>query len=372
MFALYTYELWYVMFEGLRRPSFAVLADKRRRTMNTRIVKTRTKKRVTHRLLLTLALLCSSTVASSQTVCVFSLIGAQGEMWELMKDYSITAKEWGEDITLRVFTDERIGAEDLKAGHCDALLMTGIKARQFVPFAGSVDSIGGLRSYESLKVLIELLARQELAASMRHGAYEVAGILPLGAAYLFLSDRSITSVEKIAGRTMAVFENDRAQLLMAEHIGARPVSSDVTNFAAKFNNGVVDVIAAPATAYMPLELYRGVGTQGIVVKLPSAQLTFQLVMRHEKFSENFMAKSRRYFADQFDDTLKLIAAAEDDILFFYPPPDKDRERYALMLDESRTYLIDQGVYDKDMMVWMKKVRCKLTPSAAECVNGSAW
>ena len=318
-------------------------------------------------------LLCLlAPVVSARTLCVFSLIGAQGDLWEQMEDYRVAAAGWGEPVTLRVFTDERVAAEDFKAGLCDGLVMTGIRARQFVPFTGSIDAIGGLHNYDSLQVLIELLTNPKLASSMRHGAYETAGILPLGAAYLHINDRSINSVEKMAGHTMAVFDNDRAQILMAKHIGVRPELSDVSNFSSKFNNGVVDVIAAPAVAYMPLELCRGVGVQGIVVKLSTAQLTLQLVVRHDRFSPEFIAESRRYFAGQFERAMKVIRDAEDDILFFYPPPDKDRQRYAQMMDESRVFLIESGVYDKAMMRWMKKVRCKITPSRAECGNGREW
>ncbi|WP_148279228.1 putative solute-binding protein [Alloalcanivorax dieselolei] len=326
----------------------------------------------TMRNLAVLLLLVLPPSLSARTLCVFSLVGAQGELWEQMEDYRVAALQWGEPLSLRVFTDERIAAEDLKAGLCDGLMMTGMRARQFVPFTGSIDAIGGLHNYQSLQVLIELLADPRLAASMRHGAYETAGILPLGAAYLHINDRAINSVEKMAGHTMAVFDNDRAQILMAEHIGVRPVLSDVSNFSSKFNNGVVDVIAAPAVAYRPLELYRGVGLQGVVLKLTTVQLTLQLVLRHERFSPEFMARSRHYFSGQFDRTLKVIRTAEDDLLFFYPPPDKDRERYAEMMNESRRFLIEAGVYDKDMMRWLKKVRCKVSPARAECVNGGEW
>lgn len=310
--------------------------------------------------------------ALAQKICVFSLVGAQGELWSLMTDFKLAAAGWGEEIALRVFTDERVAAEDLKAGLCDGLLMTGIKARQFVSFSGSIDSIGGLHNYDSLRVLMELAAHPSLGASMRQGTYETAGIVPLGAAYLFLNDRRVTSVEKIAGKRMAVFDNDRAQILMARRIGVLPELSDVTNFASKFNNGVVDIVAAPAAAYLPLELYRGVGAHGIVVKLPTAQLTLQLVVRHEQFSADFMARSRRYFADNVDRAMHIIHAAEDDILFFYPPPDKDRQRYTEMMNDSRQFLIEQGVYNTDMMAWMKKARCKVSPARSECGNGSPW
>ncbi len=323
-------------------------------------------------LLIGLLLVALAPGAAARTICVFSLIGAQGDLWEQMEGYQLAAAGWGEPVELKVFTDERVAAEDLKAGFCDGLMMTGIRARQFVPFTGSIDAIGGLQDYTSLQTLIELLAHPKLAESQRHGAYETAGILPLGAAYLHINDRTINSVEKIAGHTMAVFDNDRAQILMAEHVGMRPDLSDVSNFSSKFNNGVVDVIAAPAVAYLPLELYRGVGARGLVLKMTTAQLTQQLVLRHEKFSAEFIAKSRRYFADQFEPAMKVVRDAEKDILFFFPPPDKDRNRYRQMMDDARVFLIESGVYDTDMMAWMKKVRCKVSPERAECGNGRAW
>ncbi len=322
---------------------------------------------------LLIALFCLPVSAlHAKTLCVFSLVGAQGDLWEQMRDYQVAAAGEGEAFSLRVFTDERVAAEDLKAGFCDGLMMTGIKARQFVPFSGSVDAIGGLQRYESLEIMIRLLADPRLSQSMRHGAYETAGILPLGAAYLFINDRSINSVEKMAGRTMAVFDNDRAQMLMAKHIGVRPELSDVSNFSSKFNNGVVNVVAAPAVAYMPLELYRGVGVKGLVVKMPTVQLTLQLVMRHGQFSADFMAWSRHYFSQQFDRAMAVIRRAEDDLLFFYPPPDKDRSRYALMMNEARTFLVESDVYHRETMALMKKVRCKVAAQRAECGDGSQW
>ncbi len=322
-------------------------------------------------LLLATSLMFTGTV-SAQSLCVFSLIGAQGELWEFMTDYRLAAANWGTDLTLRVFTDERVAAEDLKAGLCDGLLMTGIKARQFVPFSGSIDSIGGLHSYDALRVVIALTAHPELATSMRQGAWETAGVMPLGAAYLFLKDRRITSVEKIAGKRMAVFDHDRAQILMSEHLGLRPELSDVTNFSAKFNNGVVDIIAAPAVAYLPLELYRGVGSRGLVVKLPTAQLTMQLVTRASAFEAAFMQRSREYFYANFDRAMQVVEKAEDDILFFYPPPDHDRPRYEEMMNDARNYLVAHDVYDRSMMTWLKKARCKVSAERAECANKDPW
>ena len=70
----------------------------------------------------------------------------------------------------------------------------------------------------------------------------MAAIIPLGAAYVFVNDRKIDSVEKAAGKKIAVLDFDKAQAKIVQKLGAQPVSSDVTNFAGKFNNGQVDII----------------------------------------------------------------------------------------------------------------------------------
>lgn len=313
-------------------------------------------------------LLCQAAQAEApaRSLCVFSVQGTQGEPFGQMRDFALAARARGVVLTPRALVDERIAAEDFKADQCDAVLLTGIRARAFNAFAGSIDAIGGLPDYDALRTLIALLARPELAPRMRQGPYEVAGIMPLGAAYIFLDDRRINSVEKMAGKRLAVFEHDAAQMMMAQRIGAQPVLSDVSNFAGKFNNGVVDVIAAPALAYMPLELYRGVGAGGVVLDMPVAQLTFQLVIRHQRFPDGFGAWARHYFLGLFDPAMRVVEASESEILFFFPPPDPDVERYRLLLQESRIALTDAGHYDRQMMQLMKRVRCAHAPENAEC------
>ena len=311
-------------------------------------------------------LIWMSSLAWAQSLCVFSVEGAHGELYGQMRDFAVAARGRGVELQLKPFVDERIVAEDLKADQCDAALMTGIRARGFNPFTGSVDAIGGLPDYEALRVIITLLARPELAPKMRHGAYEVAGILPLGAAYLFLNDRQINSVEKIAGKRLAVFDHDPAQVMMAKRIGAQPVSSDVSNFSGKFNNGVVDAIAAPAVAYMPLELYRGVGANGVVLDMPLAQLTFQLLLRHDRFPQDFAGWAREYFLGLFDQAMQVVHFSENEMLFFFPPPDIDAPRYKQLLKESRIALTRAGHYDVQMMRLMKRVRCSRAAHEAEC------
>lgn len=319
-----------------------------------------------------MALWCSTfgvSLAQAQTFCVFDMVGTQGPLVSGMRDYAAQAKTWGANLTIRTYASERVASEDIKVGQCDAALLTGIRARQFNHFTGSIDSIGGLSDYPQLKLLIGMLTRPEAGKLMSNDKYEIAGLMPLGAGYIFLRDRNINSVAKMAGRKLAVLDNDKAQLVMAERIGAQPVTSDVTNFGNKFNNAQVDAVAAPAVAYLPLELYKGVGSQGVVLKMPVAQLTFQMVIRPDQFPTGFGQRSREYFFSKFDITLKTIRSAEDDILFFFPPPDGDGPKYREMMRQARISMTKQGIYHPKMISLMKKVRCRLEPEQPECSDG---
>jgi len=179
----------------------------------------------------------SMQASAASKVCVFDILGAQGDVTGMMKDYVLAAKGMGGQIELKTYTDERTAAEDFKAGQCDGVMLTGLRGRQFNDFTGSLDSLGAIPSNKIMEKALATLANPALASKMVQGKYEVAGIAPAGAAFLFVKDRSINSVEKLAGKKIAVFDYDKSQAKMVQKIGAQPVSSDITNFAAKFNNG---------------------------------------------------------------------------------------------------------------------------------------
>ena len=87
--------------------------------------------------------------------------------------------------------------------------------------------------------------------------YEVVGIVQIGLAYLFVRDRNLNSIEKVRGTKFAILQYDVAQKIMVESVGAQPIPSEITDFVKKFNSGQVEAIAAPAYAYKPLEIGKG-------------------------------------------------------------------------------------------------------------------
>jgi len=212
--------------------------------------------------------LLAPIAAQAQLICVWDPLGAQGDGYNTMKDYVLAARNWGANIDLKPYTDERVATEDFKAGQCDGVLITGLRARQFNQFVGSIDSVGAIPSYTHMRDVIDLLANPRLARNMVSGSYEIAGAVPIGAGYVFVNDRSINELSKAAGKKVAVFDWDKSQAEMVKMIGAQPVSADVTTFAGKFNNGQVDIVVAPIFAYKPMELYKGLGTKGANHRLP--------------------------------------------------------------------------------------------------------
>ncbi|MDP2228224.1 MAG: DUF6091 family protein, partial [Moraxellaceae bacterium] len=173
------------------------------------------------------ALALSSTAMANpkQTLCVWDILGAQGDVYNMMKDYRLAAAKWGANFEMKPYTDEKIASEDFKAGQCDAVVMTGLRGRQFNAFTGSMDSIGSLPTYEAQKRALAMLSGASAAKFMVSGNYEVVGITPMGAAYLFVNDRQINSVGKLSGKKIAVLDYDKAQAKMVQKVGAQPVAS---------------------------------------------------------------------------------------------------------------------------------------------------
>ena len=304
-------------------------------------------------------------------ICVFDIAGAAGPAMNAMKDWRAEALKWGLKADLVPYTNEGVAAEELKSQNCDATLLSGIRARLFNQYVGTLDSVGGVPSMKHMRLLLKVLSHPSQADKMSNGNYEVMGIAPAGAAYVFVDDRSINTLGKAAGKKVAVLSYDDTQAQLVSQIGATPVPSNITNFSTKFNNGVVDVIVAPLAAYNALELYKGLQPDGGIIDYPLAQISFQLVAHDDRFPAEMAQKSREYFFSNLEQTVNTlnqeIKAVPDK--WWVQIPDADKQEYRTMMQEARVQLRDQGYYSAEMLKLQRKVRCKLNPSNAECTSG---
>ena len=331
-------------------------------------------KKITLALMATTIGLATSAQAKVD-VCVFDLLGKSGESFQMAQEWALAAKGWGADINLVPRQDEAVADNDFKAGKCDAVFMTAMRARQYNKFVGSIDSLGGAPSNTIAQKAITFALDPRNAAKMVSNLggkkYEIGGIAPLGSAFIFVRDKKIDSIEKAAGKKFAVLSYDSAQKIMVQRVGAQAVPSDVSNFVANFNNGQVDMVGAPAYAYKPLEIYKGLGTNGAMFNFPVLQITADLVLRPEKFSAGFGQKSRDWFVKNLPKSFNMIKRLENEIPAKYKMnlTAEDKLKYQKMLRDGRMDLTKQGIYDPAMMSVLKKARCSVDKSNFECSLG---
>ncbi|MES1948043.1 RND type efflux pump [Salinisphaera sp. C84B14] len=310
----------------------------------------------------------------TRSICVYDPVGASGPVMEQFKDYVIFAREHGVALDLRAYTSEDVVAADFKTGRCDAAGLTGIRMKQFVPFAGSLDMVGGLQTYDQLHTAIRVMASEKAAPLMRTGDYEIAGVVPGGKVYLFSREkRFLDSLQAAAGKKVAVIGYDKQARVVANVAGASPVPATIASFGPLFNNHSVDMAYAPAIAYKPLELYKGLGENGGVADFVLGMLSLQMVVHRDRFPADFAPASRRWAVDNaWDRVIARIRQSDEEIPErYWVRIDGEREtKYRSMLGEIRQRLWDEGWYDHRMQKLLKKVRCSTDPSVAECSQDS--
>lgn len=278
------------------------------------------------------------------------------------------------EVKFQLYTDERVVAEDFIAGECDGAAMSNMRARRFNPFIGSLDAIGALPSYSLLSDAIRVLASPQLDADMVNQQYEVTGIMPVGAAYIMVNDRRLNTLAKAAGKKVAVLDFDKSQAQLVQRVGAQPVAVDFTSMGGKFNNGQVDVLAAPALLFEPLELRKGLTdratgqVKGGIIRFPIVQLTVVTLMHRNRFPDGVGALVREYSATQLAPAYQFIDATEKRIpaAYWMDVPASDKPGYIKLMRESRIAMTQQGFYHPKMMALLKKIRCRAEPSSYEC------
>ncbi len=290
----------------------------------------------------------------------------------MAQEWALAAKGWGADVNLIARQDEAVADSDFKAGKCDAVFMTAMRARQYNKFVGSIDSLGGAPSNAIAQRAITFALDKRNAAKMVTNLggkkYEIAGIAPLGSAFIFVRDKKIDSIEKASGKKFAVLGYDDAQKIMVQRVGAQAVLSDVSNFVAKFNNGQVDMVGAPAYAYKPLEIYKGLGSNGAMFNFPVLHVTVDFVIRPEKFPAGFGQKSRDWFVKNLPKSIAMINRLEGEIPAKYKMnlAADEKLKYQKMLRDGRMDMTKKGIYDPAMMSVLKKARCSVDKANFEC------
>ena len=306
--------------------------------------------------------------AQPVTMCVFDMLGAAGPTNKALRSYQTEALKWGVAFSFKSYGDERVAAEAFNQGVCDLVNLPGIRARSYNKFTGTLDSIGAIPTYQHLKVILATLAGTKAADLMRQDDYEIMGITPTGALFGFVTDRSIDTPQKMAGKKITVLDNAPESHYLVTQTGMTPVSSTISNALQKFNNRSVDITGAPALAYEPMEMYKGLEPDGGIWSWPLFQTSIQLVGRWKNLPEGFGQKSREFMHARVDDFIVLIEATEARIpqKYWIPVPDQVKDEWSETFRKNRIALRDQGIYDKTALALFRKVRCSIDAQRSEC------
>ena len=304
----------------------------------------------------------------STTICIWDPAGRAGPIFTAAEEQRIRAAEYGLQINMVPYTNESVMVDELLSARCDAALMTGLRARQFNKFTGTVDAIGALPTDEHMRILLEVLKHPRNAGRMVDGEYVVLGVFPAGAAHIFVNDREINTLGKAAGKRVVVLDYDPMQAQMVAGLGATPVQADITRAPGMFNNGVVDVLAAPLVAYEALELYRGLDPDGGIIDYPLTQLSMQLIGRRAKFPNEIAQLIREATHEAYDDIMAFLNREAERVpaKWWINIPEDDRQEYEIMMEDARVELRNLGYYDGEMLRLQRRIRCRMAPDRSEC------
>ncbi|ESK55136.1 putative solute-binding protein [Acinetobacter tjernbergiae] len=312
----------------------------------------------------------TTPVQAKQEICVFDLLGKAGESYKLVEEWKLASKAWQGDVELIPYQDEEKAEQDFDAGKCDGIYMTSMRARKYNKFAGSIDAVGAVTSnaiaQKAITYVLDNRNKTRLTASVNGDKYEVAGIIQVGLAYIFVRDKNIDTIEKAKGKKFAYLHYDHAQKAIVESINLVAVPSDISDFVKKFNSGQVDVIAAPAYAYKPLEINKGL-VNGALFNFPVVNITGDLIIRPSKFPTSFASQSREWFVKKLPSNFATVQRLEAGMnAKRITLSNEDKMRYQKMLRDGRMNLTKQGVYDASMMNVLKRARCTVERTNFEC------
>lgn len=312
----------------------------------------------------------TTPVQAKQEICVFDLLGKAGESYKLVEEWKLASKTWQADVELIPYQDEEKAEKDFDAGKCDGVYMTSMRARKYNKFAGSVDAVGAVTSnaiaQKAITYVLDKRNQHRLTATTNGEKYEVVGIIQVGLAYIFVRDKNLDTIEKAKGKKFAYLHYDQAQKTIVESINLVAVPSDISDFVKKFNSGQVDVIAAPAYAYKPLEISKGLAN-GALFNFPVVNITGDLIIRPGQFPSGFGTQSRQWFVNKLPSNFAMVKRLEAGMnAKRITLSSEDKIRYQKMLRDGRMNLTRQGVYDASMMNVLKRARCTVERTNFEC------
>jgi len=325
------------------------------------------------KLTLLLVLLSISTNSTSielekKIACTWDPVGKNGPVVAFFSDLIPKALSWGVNLKFIPYEDENAAAKDLASGKCDIAIVTAILSRDFVPFAGTLDAIGGITSEKKLKKAIAAISSPKANKVMTSGEYEMIASLPVGSMFAFVNDRKINGIDKFIGKKIAILNGDIQTKTFAELSHATPVSTSLSNFHHYFEQGKVDIVLMPALAYNAFELYRGLGNDGGILDIRLFYGMIQAIARTSEFPDKFGQKVRKYMVGRLGNIINVIKVAEQEIphKYWIKTSQETKDELEHLYKDVRLTLKAQNKFNPKALSMLWKIRCHSSPQREEC------
>ncbi len=303
-----------------------------------------------------------------RTFCIYDPVGRNGPSMTLLADLVPKGISWGLQVELRSYTDEKVASNDFKAGFCDVVFLTGILTRQYVPFAGTLNAMGGIISEQGINRVMKAITHPKVGKLLTHGNYEVVASFPVGGVYFFVKDRGIDSIEEFGGKKISVLNEDPQVMKLANLAGASPMGTSLATLSGQFNNGNIDLLPMVPIGYNVFELYQGLGDKGGIIDENLFYGMMQLVSHRDRFADDFGQQMREYFLTRLADIHKLAKDARAEIPSHYwiKTSEKTKTEFDKFKREIRLAMRDDGLYHPTALKMLWKIRCSEDPARGEC------
>lgn len=305
-----------------------------------------------------------------RTLCVWDVLGTNGPIYTALLDQKLRFKHYGISLNVEAYIKEQDVVDKLKSGHCDTSIMTGVKAREFNDFAGSVEALGGVPTRKHMTYLLQVLSSTNAHKKMMQGDYHIIGIIPIGFNYLFTRDALKPSLNRTfnSKRKASIVKGDESQraLFNAFNLEVIPGISSAAA-AGAYNLAEADLLMAPLVGYNMFNL--GIGIKnGSIVDYPLSQMTLQVVARLDTIPmevgqflrEDLFVKLNMFYRKVESNTRGVP------IEKMYKLSERDERIMDEKITDIRIQLTKDKKYNPSMMKLQKNIRCKIDSTLKEC------
>lgn len=299
--------------------------------------------------------------------CVWDMLGKAGPVFTTVDDQRFRSMHYGLELTLTAYQDEQTLIDDLKAGKCDAGLISGTRALEFNRFSGSLEAPGAIPDMTHLQMLMQVVASPRMVERMTEGNYVLLGVAALGESYLFTESADVLSLQQLGGKTLGVPVHENALKALAAQSKAKVQEGELLAVVDRFVSGETNAMLAPLIGYHVAGAGKAKPGMGIV-NAPLSQSTIQLIGRAERFPVGLAQMLREDFLFKFESYVRRVETERGNIAassWFAVSPEQ-RSALNTQLRDLRIRLRDQGMYDQQALRLMKRIRCRVDPAANEC------